>query len=502
MSIPELWTTIDVDKDISPSSVLRFIRNAGALPLKMCIVLDSEDPILSLDYLAPFVHQLASLKIESDRAETLCRLRQTFWALSAPNARFFSVSLKRNPSPSTNRAFAPPLLVTQPWFPGPATALETMHLGVCSALPFWNTDFPALCRLCVWGFSFRHTVSIDMVKTVVESSPLLRVVTLRRFSCIDSFDSPSVISSSSVEEMGISWGYDDSMVLLISTFVFPSLTKFSIDLCCWAHVRDMLRIPRPLLSAITTLIVLNPRDPRRHTLVMAAPMFEMFPSLTFLDISGSRPPLFLEFLEAASIFAASHSGLNLIPALQTLLLSTVDACNVIQVAKLYGARAGGDGTDLVLRTVRASRCLCPHNDTEAISSERSWLTAHLTDFTSTVDPRPCPAPEACAWSAKHPELFECTVDNAIFMAYYNGFLIRWTVRPLSARYYWRLPRLRDTVKKHPEPETVESGCSNPRISHPNGSAWRKVRSTGLDHLFGAEAKKETVETAQGSCSFE
>ncbi|KAJ7626388.1 hypothetical protein DFH06DRAFT_1142107 [Mycena polygramma] len=400
MCIPELWSTITVDNDVPPSFVLRFIENAGTLPLEFIIVLDSADPVLSLDYLAPFMHQVDVLRIESDSDETLFRLRQSFHALSAPNARVFTISLKR--IPRSGHRSPPPPLITLPWFPGPAAALTYMVVGASAAIPFYNVGFPALRRLCIWGFDPRYTVGAAMVKTVIQSSPVLRVLTLRRFCCTGLTGDLPVIYSSSVKEIELSWAYDNSLSLLVSSFDFPLLTKFTVDLCGPDHVQDVLAVPLSLFSTVTDLIVLNPRKPQRSSYVPATLMFQMFPSLTFLDLSGSRPPLFLEFFDAASGFAASNHGDNLIPALQTLLLPSVDPGDVIALTKLYGARSWSDGADLVLRTIQASCCLCPHKNTGTVASQRSWLSAHISNF--NLDLQSCPRPKACAWAAENPSV--------------------------------------------------------------------------------------------------
>ncbi|KAJ7608891.1 hypothetical protein DFH06DRAFT_1148784 [Mycena polygramma] len=343
MSIPELWTTIDIDKDISPAAVLRFIRSAGALPLKMCIVLDSDDPILGLEYLEPFMPRVSVLRIESDRAESVFRLRQTFWALSAPNARSFSVNLKRSPRSSMD----PTPIINLPWFPGRAFRVEVMHLGFCTVVPFWDcVTFPALRRLCVWGMHHKYSATSAMLKSVVEKSPNLRLLTLRGFSCSGLFPDPPVITSSSVENLEVSWAHNDSMSLLLRTFVFPHLTNFTVDLCSQFHVQNLMAVPLPLLSTVTELKVLNPRRPDRSSEFTAITIFGMFPSLTVLDLSGSRPPLFVEFAEAACSFAAANPGVNLIPGLRSLVLSKADLHDITDLAILYGARSWRDGSDL------------------------------------------------------------------------------------------------------------------------------------------------------------
>ncbi|KAJ7605084.1 hypothetical protein DFH06DRAFT_1348938 [Mycena polygramma] len=343
MSIPELWTTIDIDKDISPAAVLRFIRSAGALPLKMCIVLDSDDPILGLEYLEPFMPRVSVLRIESDRAESVFRLRQTFWALSAPNARSFSVNLKRSPRSSMD----PTPIINLPWFPGRAFRVEVMHLGFCTVVPFWDcVTFPALRRLCVWGMHHKYSATSAMLKSVVEKSPNLRLLTLRGFSCSGLFPDPPVITSSSVENLEVSWAHNDSMSLLLRTFVFPHLTNFTVDLCSQFHVQNLMAVPLLLLSTVTELKVLNPRRPDRSSEFTAITIFGMFPSLTVLDLSGSRPPLFVEFAEAACSFAAANPGVNLIPGLRSLVLSKADLHDITDLAILYGARSWRDGSDL------------------------------------------------------------------------------------------------------------------------------------------------------------
>ncbi|KAJ6497125.1 hypothetical protein C8R47DRAFT_1069175 [Mycena vitilis] len=383
VSIPELWTSIDIDKNISPAAILRFIRRAGALPLKMCIVLDSEDPILDLQYLEPFMPRVSFLRIESDRAESVFRLRQTFWALSAPNARSISVNFKRPP----RSIMDPTPVINLPWLPGRAFRVVVMHLGFCTVAPYWDgVTFPALRTLCVWG---KYSATSAMLKSVVEKSPKLRLLTLRGFSCSGLFPNPPVITSSSIEKLEVSWAHNDSMSLLLRTFIFPHLANFTVDLCSQFHVQNLMAVPLSLLSTVTALKVLNPQRPDRTSEFIAITIFWMFPSLTVLDLSGSRPPLFVEFAEAACSFTAANPGANLIPGLRSLILGKVDLQDLTDLAILYGARSWRDGSDLaiVLRTIRMSSCLCPHENTVPMLSQRNWLSLHISDFTVDTEPR-------------------------------------------------------------------------------------------------------------------
>ncbi|KAJ7606045.1 hypothetical protein DFH06DRAFT_1348308 [Mycena polygramma] len=377
---PSYWTFILVDSEVAPSSVLRFIALASSLPLEFRIVLKSSEPILNLAYLSASLLTAVRLTIESDRLDTLHRLRQTFHGLSTPLLVYFAASLHR--IPSSYAQFVAPPIVNAPWLPdaGAQEALEALHLN-CSPLPFPHFIFPRLQTLHLSGRHFRYNVDVNQLAVVMANSPLLASLTIHRFHCfgLDPSIPAPVIRSSSVREMDIVFSHTDDTMALASTFDFPSLSKLTVDITSVYDGIYLSLLPHATLSTVSTLVLTKRLTRDKEFPFISSALLGRFHNLTSLDIRSCHPWVFTQLLAAVSEHAAS-TGSILLRRLGFLAVHHAPMHDLVSFATLYGASDADDGSHSVLRRIWTSACLCEHSFDPDVVGSRQWLSSHVLDF--------------------------------------------------------------------------------------------------------------------------
>ncbi|KAJ7680204.1 hypothetical protein DFH06DRAFT_1315011 [Mycena polygramma] len=377
---PTYWTSILVDSEVAPSSVLRFIALACSLPLEFRIVLKSSEPILDLAYLSASLLTAVRLTIESDRLDTLLRLRQTFHGLSTPLLVYFAASLHR--VPSSYAQFVAPPVVDAPWLPaaGPQGALEALHLN-CSPFPFHHLIFPRLRALHLSGRHFRYNVDVNQLAVVVANSPLLTTLTVHRFHCfgLDPSLPAPVIRSTSVREMDIVFSHTDDTMALASTFDFPALSKLTVDITSVYDGVYLSLLPPATLSTVSTLVLTKRLVRDKAFPFISSVLLERFHNLTSLDIRSCHTWVFTQLLAAVSEHAASTGSL-LLRHLGFLAVHLAPMHDLVTFATLYGASDADDGSHSVLRHIWTSACLCTQSFTPDVVNSRQWLSSHVLNF--------------------------------------------------------------------------------------------------------------------------
>ncbi|KAJ7615684.1 hypothetical protein DFH06DRAFT_1343650 [Mycena polygramma] len=355
---PAYWTVIPVDSVTPASFVLRWAALADTLPLEFTIVLNSSEPVLPLGYLLAFLLRAGRLTIESDRCDTLTRLRQTFHGLSTPALTYFAATLHRVPS-SYAQFVLPP--VDEPWFPdaGADSTLEILDLNCCP-LPFPRLIYPRLRELYLSGRHYRYNIDAAHLAVVMSAGP------------------PDV-HSSSVQELDLTFSHTDDTVLLASTFDFPALSKLTIDVTSLRDAVYLAQMPPATLSTVSAL-VFRKRLLRRDPFTILSPdLLTRFYNVTSLDIRLCHSWIFPQLLTSVSQHAAA-TGATLLPRLSSLSVHRVSLDDLTAFAVLYGASDDDDGTRSVLRHIRTTACLCARSLAADAVGKRQWLTAHVLDF--------------------------------------------------------------------------------------------------------------------------
>jgi hypothetical protein len=314
-----------------------------------------------------------------DEGVTLSHLRRLFKGLAMPDViHFTSCVLRSDGFLDHQSSISLPL---SPWLGGSYDSLQIMDI-CCTVIPFDRHIFPSLRVLRVWGSHPLYSLSVTALLTVIANSPILRQLTVRRFTCHDLHVAgvPSIYSST-ITTLEVGFSADGTIGQLVSSFVFPLLHHCLVDVSSQIDVHELLNLSPPLLLLVKHLSIRNPKVRPWPFSSSFTAFLPLFPALTTLDIRDSRSSVFVDLVDAVTVHSQSSPYL-LVLHLITLVMNYGHLHAIRSFSTLYGVRNDSDGRHMVLQHIHAGSYgpSAAVNDALYLTPDYLWLSRHVADF--------------------------------------------------------------------------------------------------------------------------
>ncbi|KAJ7740544.1 hypothetical protein B0H16DRAFT_1464782 [Mycena metata] len=378
---PKFWTPIYMDLDTPAELIQTFVERAGGLNIKLCMDFHSVDNYFEahrdvhtsqelvterMSIVQLFIDRVDQIMVETEDRTVYDSVQDALRASYAPLLREVTIRFTHSPTRQDYGALNRP-----GWSAVQLPNVERIHLhGTLFPFPLASAQSHTLRELRIYNVPMERAFDCQVIGSVVMDSPRLEELAL--WGVHFSGETTEQVKSMSLHTLRLNFG-DPNVTRLAVKLDLPNLRTVHLLISHPTHVDRAVTCPQ-LWSGATHLKI----DDNGRDVYNLPPLFEMFRSVTHLDITDCEGQLLHELIAYSGLHMSGETT-TVFCQLQSLETAHATALEVLQFCMRHGANGSSDGSQMKLREVMMGIVGRPFGRVEH-ARNIEWMRKHVRNF--------------------------------------------------------------------------------------------------------------------------